>query len=174
MSNFITDLYVRYTKSRHPFEYSKIIDGLFVAAWPTAEDVDVLKSLGVNLIISMDWVKPDAALNEPPLHLINIIFKDLGRFTTIPMPEVVQGVETALPVIQGGDTVMVYCKAGINRSPMMACCILIGLGYSAEEAIRLVKEQREVSNPYHPTYQKSILQFEQVWKKKQADLANET
>jgi hypothetical protein len=129
----------------------------------------VIKSLGVRLIISMDWVKSDAALNEPPLHLANIAFKDLGRFTSVPMPEVIQGVETALPVIQAGDTVMAYCKAGKNRSPMMACCILIGLGYPAEEAMRLVKGQRKVANPYHPTYQKFILQFEQVWKDRPGD-----
>jgi hypothetical protein len=174
MSNPITDLYMRYSKSRHPFEYSKITDVLYIAAWPTAENVDVIKSLGVRLIISMDWAEPDPALNEPPLHLINISFKDLGPFTSVPMPEVMQGVETALPVLEAGDNVMVYCKAGINRSPMMACCILIGQGYLAEDAMRLVKEQREVANPYHPAYNKFILKFEQAWQEKQAGHSDET
>ena len=35
----------RYLKKRHPFEYSQIIDQLYVAAWPTGEDYDVLKEL---------------------------------------------------------------------------------------------------------------------------------
>ena len=119
MSNFITDLYVRYLKSRHPFEYSQITENLYIAAWPTAEDADVIKSLGVRLVISMDWLEPDAALNEPPLRLICVTFKDMGRFTSVPMAHVRQGVQTALPVIHAGDGVLVYCKAGINRSPMM-------------------------------------------------------
>jgi sporulation protein YlmC with PRC-barrel domain/protein tyrosine phosphatase (PTP) superfamily phosphohydrolase (DUF442 family) len=146
-----------------------IIDGLYIAAWPTQEDVALIKSLGVRLIICMDWVKPDAVLDEAPLHLISISFRDLGPFTSIPMPEVRQGVETALPVLQAGDGVMVYCKAGINRSPMMACCILIASGYSAEEAMALVKERRPVANPYHPTYRKQILKFEQQWSERQTD-----
>ena len=62
--DFITDPYLRYLKSRHPFEYSRIIDGLYIAAWPTEEDVEVIKSLGVRLVICMDWVKPDAVLDE--------------------------------------------------------------------------------------------------------------
>jgi protein-tyrosine phosphatase len=89
--------------------------------------------------------------------------------TSIPMPEVRRGVETALPVLRAGNGTMVYCKAGINRSPMMACCILIASGHSAEEAMALVKERRPVANPYHPTYRKHILKFEQQWQERKTN-----
>ena len=60
----------RYLKSRHPFEYSQITDQLYVAAWPTGEDYDVLNELGVRLVINMDWVPADEKLSEPPLRVL--------------------------------------------------------------------------------------------------------
>ena len=60
----------RFLKKRHPFEYSQIIDQLYVAAWPTGEDYDALKDLGVRLVINMDWVPADKKLSQPPLRLL--------------------------------------------------------------------------------------------------------
>ena len=60
----------RYLKSRHPFNYSQITDQLYVAAWPTGEDYDVIKQLGVRLVINMDWVPADEKLSEPPLRVL--------------------------------------------------------------------------------------------------------
>ena len=62
----------RFLKSRHPFEYSQITDQLFVAAWPTGEDYDVIKQLGVRLVINMDWVPTDEKLSEPPISGLSL------------------------------------------------------------------------------------------------------
>jgi protein-tyrosine phosphatase len=47
-------------------------------------------------------------------------------------------VEAALPVIQDGYGVLVHCRAGVHRSVAMACCVLIGMGQTADEAMQLV------------------------------------
>ena len=62
--------------------------------------------------------------------------------------------------------VMVYCKGGVHRSVAMACCILISQGYSAEEAMALVKERRPVADPYTEHFKARILKFEDEWKAK--------
>ena len=62
----------RILKSRHPFEYSQITEQLYVAAWPTGEDYEVLTELGVRLVINMDWVPADEKLSEPPLRVLTI------------------------------------------------------------------------------------------------------
>ena len=40
---------VRYLKSRHPFDYSQTTDQLFVANWPTGEEVNLLKGMSVRI-----------------------------------------------------------------------------------------------------------------------------
>ena len=62
----------RYLKSRHPFEYSQITDQLYIAAWSTGEDFDVLKELGVRLMINMDWVTADEKLSEAHLRVLEL------------------------------------------------------------------------------------------------------
>jgi hypothetical protein len=45
----------------------------------------------------------------------------------------------------------------------MASCILIGLGMTAEDAMRLVVERRPVADPYAPHIERRIRAFEQDW-----------
>jgi len=84
--------------------------------------------------------------------------------TPMSMENVWKGVEHAQEVFDKGDRVMVYCKGGIHPSVAMACCILISQGYSAEDAISLVKERRPVADPYTDHFKTCILKFEEEWK----------
>jgi len=153
----------RYLKSRHPFEYSKITEQLYVAAWPTGEDHEMLKSLGVRLVINMDWVPVDKKLSEPPLSLLNLTEIDTP-FTPMKIENFWKGVRHAQNVFDQGDAVMVYCKGGVHRSVAMACCILISQGYTAQEAMAVVRKQRPVADPYSKRIQAHILKFETEWK----------
>jgi hypothetical protein len=45
----------------------------------------------------------------------------------------------------------------------MAACILISQGYSADEAMGLIKEQRDVADPYAKHIQRQITKFEKYW-----------
>jgi hypothetical protein len=46
----------------------------------------------------------------------------------------------------------------------MACCILIGMGYSAEEAMALVVEKRPIADPTIWHIRRRILLFEEQWR----------
>lgn len=155
----------RFLKSRHPFEYSQIADNLYVAAWPTGEDYDVLKALGVRLVINMDWVPAYEKLNEPPLSVLALTEIDTP-LTPMSMENVWKGVDRARETFDEDGKVMVYCKGGVHRSVAMACCILISQGYSAEDAMALVKERRPVADPYTEHFKSRILKFEEEWKAK--------
>jgi hypothetical protein len=72
-------------------------------------------------------------------------------------------VEAALPVIEDGGRVLVFCEAGRHRSVAMASCILIGLGYPADEAMQLVSTKREVADPYAWHIQRQIRRFEDYY-----------
>jgi hypothetical protein len=65
--------------------------------------------------------------------------------------------------MESGGKVLTFCKSGIHRSVAMASCILIGQGYSAEEAMRMVADGREIADPYKPHIRKRIEKFEPYW-----------
>lgn len=155
----------RYLKSRHPFEYSQITDELYLAAWPTGEDYDLIKELGVRLVINMDWVPADEKLSETPLQVLPLTEIDTP-FTRMSMGNLWKGVDESQKTFKDGGKVMVYCKGGVHRSVVMACCILISQGCTAEEAMARVKERRPVADPYSPHYRSRILKFEEEWNSK--------
>lgn len=76
-----------------------------------------------------------------------------------------KGVEASIPVIAAGESVLVYCRAGRHRSVAMAATVLIGQGYSAEDAMRLIKSKRAKADPYAWHIKRRITKFEEIWRK---------
>jgi len=148
-------------------DYSQITDQLYIAAWPTDQHVEIIKSLNVRLILCMFMERPARALTLPPLQMLHLRTFD-SPLLPIPLSSLRCGVEMALPEIQAGRSVLVYCKQGRHRSVAMACCILIGLGYSAEDAMKLVKEKRPAADPGAWHIQRRICKFEQRWQERQS------
>jgi ribosomal protein L32E len=51
----------------------------------------------------------------------------------------------------------------------MASCVLIGMGYAADDAMHLVNEQREVADPFAGYIQSRIRRFESDWRRRHGD-----
>lgn len=143
-------------------DISHITDYLYISAWPESQHVDEILSLNIRLILSMHWQRPAASLRQPPLELLWLPSFDTP-LTPIPLSKLRRGVEASLPVIQAGKAVLSHCRYGVHRSVAMACCVLIGTGYSADEAMHLVSERREVADPYASYIQARIRKFEHLW-----------
>ena len=140
-------------------DVSPITDYLFVSSWPRGDHAEEIRAMDVRLILSMHWFKPARKLGDDPIRLLWLPTVDNPLFP-MPMRSFKLGVEAALPVIEGGYKVLVHCRAGVHRSVAMACCVLIGMGYSSQEAMRLVKEKRAVADPYIWYIKRRILEFE--------------
>ncbi len=154
---------LRTGKKDDALDISPITDYLFISGWPSGEHAPQIAELGITLIISMIREKQDAELTQPPFQNIQLKTTD---FVLLPIAtdKLRQGVEAALPVIEKGGKVLTYCKSGIHRSAAMASCILIGRGYSVDEAIWLIKEKRSAAKPDTPHIRKQIEQFAQEWR----------
>ena len=142
---------------------TEITPYLYIAADPQAKDIDSLRPLNFDLIISMIFEKrPAKALDQLSAELLWFRTFD---FILLPIPirTLTQGVEKALPLIQEGGRVLVFCHAGRHRSVAMAACILIGMGYSAADAMQLISQQREVADPYTWHIRRRIEKFEVYW-----------
>ncbi len=144
-------------------DYSRITDQLYIAAQPTDRHAAIIQSLDVRLILCMFIERPAQALTLPPFQMLHLRTFD-SPLLPMPMRALRRGVETALPEIQAGRSVLVYCKQGRHRSVAMACCILIGLGYSASDAMKLVKEKRPAADPSAWHIQRRIRKFERRWR----------
>ncbi len=144
---------------------SKITDAIFIASWPTQEDIYMLEEQGVRLILSMRQRVPPDFFAHADIRVVHLPTTD-SIFIPMPVAKLHEGVEAALPVIEAGGGVAIFCKQGRRRSVAMACCILIGLGYPADEAMKLVKEKRPIADPTAWHIRRRILLFEQQWRER--------
>jgi hypothetical protein len=144
-------------------DISKITESLYISSRLKAGDLEAIRRFDPGLIISMIiHRRPPRTLSESGL---NVLWLRTVDFPLIPIPirTLNRGVEAALPVIHDEGRVLVFCEAGRHRSVAMASCILIGMGYSAEEAMQLVSERREVADPWAWHIQRQIRRFETYW-----------
>lgn len=143
-------------------DISQITDYLYIASLPGAEDAQAVRDRNVRLIINMIFVRPPEVYTQPPFRMLTLQSFD---FVLLPIPirKLEKGVEVALPVIQDGGSVLIYCRAGRHRSVAMGCCILIAVGHTADEAMQLVREGREVADPHAGHIERQIRRFEEHW-----------
>ncbi len=145
--------------------YSKIIDQLYVGTTPKPNDYDLLRSLGISLVINMRFGYPPLRdLHTPPMKNLWLPAIDSPIFP-IPMRMFEAGVTQALQVINQSGVVYAHCAHGRHRGPAMGACILIALGWSAEQAIQLIKQQRPISDPEAWYIKRRILKFAALWQR---------
>jgi hypothetical protein len=143
-------------------DVSAITDYLYISAWPRGDHADEIRAMKVRLILSMHWIKPARNLGHDPIRLLWLPTID-NPFFPMPVRSFELGVKAALPVIKDGYRVLVHCRAGVHRSVAMACCVLIGMGFNAEDAMKLVRQKRSVSDPDVWYIRNRILKFEKQW-----------
>lgn len=146
-----------------PAAISKITDNLYICAAAQTARLDELSVRNIRLIISMiGGRRPPENLAQPPYRLLWLPTFDTP-LTPIPISLLMRGIQTALPVIHAGGSVLVFCHKGRHRSVAMGAAILIALGYSAHDAMQLIRAQRPVADPYRWHIHRQILKLERHW-----------
>ena len=143
--------------------FSRITDCLFVGDAPRVDDYDLLRELGVQLVINMCFEKrPALDPHQPPLDSLWLPTLDTPALV-IPIRFLKRGVRAALETIQAGGKVYAHCRKGRHRGPAMGASILIALGYDPQQAIDLIKLQRPIADPEIYYIRSRILRFAQAW-----------
>jgi len=144
-------------------DYSEITSDLLIGRTPHAADYALLRELGVRLVINMRFERPPYPdLHLPPLRFLWLPAADSPLFP-IPMGFLRRGVKAALASIENGGRVYVHCAMGAHRGVAMGAAILIGQGSGAEEAMRLIKQQRKWADPDMWYIRRRILRFAREW-----------
>ena len=153
-------------KQRPPYDITAITDTLFVAARPRDRHVEHVRTLGVDLVLSMIWFAPPRELTRPPFRLMRLPTFD-NPLLPIPLFVLRRGVSAAVLVLDAGGTVLAYCRAGRHRSVAIVSCILIARGMTADEAMAAVIARRPVADPHAPHIERRIRAFERDWLSRQ-------
>ena len=143
-------------------DISRITDTVYIAAHPRPEDAEFLRSLPTALMLSMRMRPPHVDVRHAAQQWMHLPCID-SPLTPIPMLLLWRGVDAAVPIAKQGGKIVVHCHYGRHRSVALACCILIGLGYTSAEAMALARQQRAEADPYAWYIRSRILQFEQNW-----------
>jgi protein tyrosine phosphatase (PTP) superfamily phosphohydrolase (DUF442 family) len=145
------------------FNYSVINDELVVGTTPRATDYDLLRTLGVGLVINMRFERrPYPDLHDPPLKFLWLPTIDWPLFP-IPIGMLMRGALQAVTMIETGKSVYTHCAGGRHRGVAMAAAILIARGYSADEAMQLISDHRPVADPHVFYIRYRILRFARHW-----------
>ncbi len=143
--------------------FSAITDDLLVGTSPGRGDFDILREMGVSLVINMRWMPgPRPPAGDPSLRYIWFRTFD-SPFLPIPLRALIQGVQLALEEIRAGGKVYTHCAAGRHRSVAMAAAILIAQGLAPEGAMNLIKERRPVADPQAFHIRRRIELFARRW-----------
>jgi ADP-ribosylglycohydrolase len=76
--------------------------------------------------------------------------------------EVVRVVRAVIASLEGGETVILHCRAGLGRSGLFAGCCLVALGHGADEAIRIVRAAR-IGAVETPDQSRFVEHFARAW-----------
>ena len=143
--------------------FSPITDDLFIGTTPSIEDYNILRDLGVRLVINMRVEhRPRKDPHPTPLQLLWLPTFD-SPLIPIPIKSLHRGAHAALETINNGGKVYAHCAGGVHRGVTMGACILIAQGYEAESAMQLIKSQRTFADPYAFYIRPRILKFAHQW-----------
>ena len=94
-----------------PLDYSQITSELYVGAWPTKYNVDMIQSLGVTAVLSTILESVDKELGQSPLQLVKMRMTDaIPNRPHYPTKTLMRGVDAALAAFERGEKVMVFWR----------------------------------------------------------------
>ena len=142
---------------------SQITEQLYIGTTPGPGDYEVLRGLGIRLVINMRFLRgrPPADGN-PAMQYMRLRTAD-NPLLPIPTDVLLRGTRAARDVMHRGGKVYVHCSRGRHRSVAMAAAILIAEGRSPQEAMDLLKAQRAAADPDARHIQPRILEFARRW-----------
>ena len=151
-------------------DFSRITDTLFIGTPPSPEDYDLLRQLGVTLVINMRVEqRPQPDPHNPPMVVLWLPVFDSPLFP-IPIKSLKRGAAAALQEIHLGGKVYTHCREGIHRGVAMGAAILIAQGLPPQEATGMIKQRRPIADPDAWYIKRRIYRFAKSWER---DLALE-
>lgn len=144
--------------------YSDVTPQLAVGGAFRKRQIKRLRQRGVTAVVDCRLEARDdpEALARADIDFLHVPTPDRYGFTYQQMSE---GVEWVLDHVAGGGRAFLHCEHGVGRGPLMACAVLVGQGYGAPQALRIVRSKRWQALP-NDRQLEALLQFEREWRRR--------
>jgi hypothetical protein len=145
--------------------YSDVTPTLAVGGAFRSGQIKHLKQRGVTAVVDcrLEGHDDPLALSQAGISFLHVPTLDRHGFTYAQLAE---GVEWVLERVSNGGRAFMHCEHGVGRGPLMACAVLVAQGYSAPEALRIVRTGRWQALP-NDRQLAVLLYFEQEWRKRE-------
>jgi protein-tyrosine phosphatase len=156
-----------------PINFSWITPNLAVGGrFPTEAAEHLAQKFGITHIVDVRIEDKDdeAVLREHGITLLHLPTVD-SRAVSQEMLE--DGVAWVNQQLADGGRVYIHCAHGIGRSVLLACCVLVTMGYSAQDALRLVKQKRPQAAPNQEQLD-ALVKFARRWRKEFGSFTGDT
>jgi protein-tyrosine phosphatase len=120
----------------------EIIPGLHVGAEPNKRAARRLAGMGVSHVVDLRDGTLEASVWPRGVDILSF---GLTEFGAPPVEDLARLGRHIARLIQQGQVVYVHCRAGIQRAPMVACAVLMYMGWTLADAYQLVSSRRAVA-----------------------------
>src|SRR5579859_598459 len=141
--------------------YSDVTPQLAVGGAFRTGQIRRLTQRGVTAVVDcrLEATDDQDALVRAGIQFLHVPTLDRHGFT---YAQLSMGVEWVLDQISSGGRAFMHCEHGVGRGPLMACAVLVAQGYTAPEALRMVRSGRWQALP-NDRQLAALLNFEQEW-----------
>jgi hypothetical protein len=124
----------------------------------TSENMEKVAQQGITHVIDMQIEFDDTPLGLE--HGVEVLWNPTDDDFTAKPPELFQrGVDFAVEAMERPDAkLFIHCAAGVHRAPMMALALLGSMGWTVEDAVRLIEGRRPVAD-FADVYVESVENF---------------
>lgn len=152
--------------------YSEVTPQLAVGGAFRRRQIKRLKQRGVTAVVDCRLEASDdpEALAQAGIQFLHVPTPDRYGFTYDQMQ---RGVDWVIDHIAGGGRAFLHCEHGVGRGPLMTCAVLVAQGYSAPEALRIVRGARWQALP-NDRQLAALVDFEQTWRTRGSGLVNKS
>lgn len=131
---------------RRELDLSWITDHLAVGGAFDPDAVGRLARLGIRAVVDVRLEASDDPhlLGRHGIALLHLPTPDGHEFG---QDDLRRGVDWIRARLAEGKKVLIHCAGGAGRSPLLACAVLVSQGYSAPQALELVRARRWQASP---------------------------
>lgn len=133
--------------------FSWLADNLAVGGcFPMEQAPRVARDHGIRGIVDLreEARDDDRLLGEAGMEFLHLPTPDLEPASAAMLDK---GVQFARRHIEQGDAVLIHCQHGIGRSPLLALCVMVDLGWEPLDALAQAKDRRAAVSPSQSQYE---------------------
>ncbi len=133
------------TVFRQSIDAVEIVPGLWLGSTPTGRQARELAKRGIDAVVDLRAERDTAEVIWPAR--VDVRYAPMQDHGSPSAQELEDAAATVAELLAQGRTVLVHCRAGLERAPTVACAALVVLGWGLDTAYQRVTERRQHSLP---------------------------